>query len=195
MRRITFWLITALLTFTIGVLASTLWIQSYYSNGVTPVKTGKIDPRWVYINQDLQWKSPPKDVTGEFNLNYKYSEDVTLLVFDPNNQFASIHCTIYQADETSQIQIIPNEGYLAYKGTWKLDDGGTITITSRLTSSDKQTDSFVAEQKKERVEQLIIHQRAYDRFAEELELNGKIFLPSPNIKGISELLSIPDDNP
>jgi hypothetical protein len=187
MRRITFWLITAVITFTIGVIAFIVWMQSSHS------KQSKIDLQRVYINQDLRWESPPKDITGEFNLNYRYS-GANILVFLPNGQFASINCTLYQANETSKIQIIPNEGYGVHKGTWKLDDGGTITISSRLMASNKLRDDAVVEEQKRKVEQAVIRKASAERLTTELELNGTTFIPSPNIEGIDELLSIPNDH-
>ncbi|MBC7911366.1 MAG: hypothetical protein H7Y30_12745 [Pyrinomonadaceae bacterium] len=185
MKRITFWLITATLTFTIGVVAAILWIQSNHS------KTSRIDLRGVYINQDLRWESPPKDITGEFNLNYRYTGAV-ILVFYPTGQFASINCTLYQADETSKIQIIPNEGFGVFKGTWMRNSDDKIMITSRLTSSNKMIEPFLTEQQKEHVEQLIIRKIGGVQLAGELELNGKTFIPSPIIEGVDELLSWPN---
>jgi hypothetical protein len=193
MRRITFWLIAALFTFIIGVIASILWIQSHSSNEVTPVKTGKNDSRRVFINQDLKWKTE-KDADLESNNSFRYSENAILLVFYPDGQFASINCLIQQADETLKMQLIPNNGFGVRKGTWKLNGDDIITITSRLTSSNKLRDDAVVERQKARVERLVIRKATADRLATELELNGTIFIPAPNIEGVDELLSMPNDN-
>ncbi len=194
MKRITFWFIVALFTFTIGVIASILWLQDRRSNEVTLVKTGKNDSRRVFINQDLKWETPPTDITGELNLNYRYSVNERVLVFYPNGQFASIYCTIHQSNETQRTQFIPNEGFGIYKGTWKREEDGLIVITSRLTSSNKLRDTAIVEGQKGRVEKLTIRKVPSDHLASELELNGTTFIPAPNIEGLDELLSMPNDN-
>jgi hypothetical protein len=201
MRRITLLLITAIFTFVIGVISSVVWIRSNHSpatvqvndasNVVTSTQSQEIDLQWVYINQDLKWELPPKSITRESGI-YKYSVNERILVFYPNGRFASIGCTIYQVDKAKKMMLIPNEGYAVHKGTWKRNNDGTITITSRLISSNKLATDFNGKLHEERVEQLIIRKVADDRLAEELGLSGKIFISSPSIEGIGELLSLPD---
>src|SRR5438067_12639152 len=125
MRRTTFLLLTALFTFTVGVIAYFLWVPHNYSNEVTSVQTGEVDLRWVYINKDLHWEHPPKEV----GLDYSYS-GINILVLYPNGLFASITGTVYQIEKPSRIMLVPNEGFGVYKGTWKRNGDGTITVIS-----------------------------------------------------------------
>ena len=191
MRRMTFWLTTAVVTFTVGVIAAAFWIHTHHSNVIESVKPEEINLQWTYINQDLKWESPPKEVTSESG-DYKYSVNERILVFNPNGQYASISCTIYQSSGPQRMQLIPNDGFGVYKGTWTRNDDGTITIKSRLMSSNKMATPFIAEQEKERVERLIIHKIVDERIAGEVELNGRVFIPSPNIEGVNELVSWPN---
>ena len=192
MRRITLWLITALLTFGVGARAAAVWVSGMQLKASQPVSP-EIDLRWVYINEDLKWESPPKKIVRELRHDYKYSVNERLMVFYPGGQFASVGCTIYRDNKTRNMQLVPNHGFSVYKGTWKRESDGTIIITSRLASSHGLAVRIGAKQAQERVERLRIRKVADDRLASELELNGQVYIPSPSIEGLNSLLSPPKD--
>ncbi len=143
----------------------------------------------IYINQDLIWESPPKVLKH----NYKYSTNERILVFYNNGKFASINCTIYKYKD-KKMQLIPNSGFGVYKGNWKQNEDGTITTRSFLANSDKLAFFSETDKNKEIIEQIqAIRKKAKGDFANEFELNGRIFVTSPTIEGISKLLLLPDN--
>lgn len=191
MRRIAFWLITALLTFTLGVIANSLWVRQNHPSQVVSAKTGEVNLKQIYINQDLQWESPPKVITDESGV-YKVSVNERILVFYSDGQFASIGCAIYQVGKPQRMMLVPNEGFTVHKGTWKQSDDGTIIVTSRLTASNKLADDPDGKLHAELIERFINRKAANDQLADKLELNGRVFIPSPYIEGIGDLLAFPD---
>jgi hypothetical protein len=200
MRKVSGYLGTAVVTFVLGVTCSFL-ISSNRLNGFRNISFGqerdRVKPfgspqlRRVYINKDLRWESPPKEIIEDGPGGYKYTVNERLLVFFPDGRFASILCTIYQANGDQKRQFIPNAGFAVFKGSWALSDS-TITITSRLWSSNKVATPSIAQMRQERLEQISIPHIDSDRIAKDLDLNGRLFVPTSEIDGMDELLSFPD---
>jgi hypothetical protein len=200
MRKVTPWFLAGVVTFTLGLAAYLLISKSRPRFAETSSRSAEtistdnsknIDSRWVYINQDLRWESPPKEVISESG-DYQYTDNARLLIFFPDGQFASISSLIYQSGASRKLQLIPNSGFGVYRGTWKLNEDGKLTITSRLVSSNKMSVADIVEGHKTRVERLTISEFAADRLAGQLELNGRKFIPGPYIEGILELLRMPE---
>ncbi|HZE71634.1 MAG TPA: hypothetical protein VE135_19175 [Pyrinomonadaceae bacterium] len=157
MRKVTPWFLAGLVTFTLGLATYLLisksrppfvQIRSRSAETISTANSKNIDSRWVYINEDLRWESPLKEVTSESG-DYQYTDNARLLIFFPDGQFASISCLIHQSGASRKQQLIPNNGFAVYRGTWKLNEDGKLTITSRLVSSNKMSDAGILEDKKQ----------------------------------------------
>lgn len=197
MRKSTVWLIVGLIALAVGAttyfLISKNRLESSRTAATSPAKQPdpNIDPRWVYINEDLTWKSVSKEIDSGFG-GFRFTTNERLVVLFPDGKFALITCTIRQADGSDRAMPIPNNGFGDYKGTWKRNDDDTLTVTSRLVSSNKLSDAGIAKGHEQNVEQLVIRKLASDRLAQQFDFNGHLFVPAPKIEGILELLSEPE---
>jgi hypothetical protein len=201
MRRITFRLIVASLTFILGVTAAAIWFASRrptvrVSPPPSPVSSPEvirplprpIDPSWVYINRDIKWEAPPKYIEQTF----KASLNSTIVVFYPTGDFASIGCTLYRDNKTKHMSISAGDDFSVMKGTWRLNDGGTIATTSRLTHAGFR---IVSGKIPEREERWKIVKQSSDQLAEVLNRLGEIYVPIKDIGGFNQLSPmIGDDN-
>ena len=89
--------------------------------------TEKIDLHWVYVNSDLVWESPPK----ELNKGYTVADNASLIILYPDGKYAEISGTLFRERKTGRISICPPCGFIVYKGSWKLNTDGNAVIKSR----------------------------------------------------------------
>ena len=112
-------------------------------------------------------------------------------MFFSDGTFASIKCVLEQPDGSNTPMFIPNEGFAVFKGTWKRNTDGTVTMSSRLVSSNKLPDDAIDKGHQLLTETLVIRDVAADRTAHRLDVNGRAFVPGPRIDGLPEILSMP----
>jgi hypothetical protein len=87
----------------------------------------RIDLNWVYINSDLVWQSPPK----ELKKGYLVGENATLIVLYPRGEYAEVSATLFRDGKNGRLSICQGCGFVVYRGTWKLTAGGSATVKSR----------------------------------------------------------------
>jgi hypothetical protein len=188
MKKLSFRFIIALATFVIGVIATTLWIlqQRPPKQAPVPIEAASIiqlDPRWVYMNEDIEWGSPPKYIEQAFK-----SGGASIVVFYPTGKVAIVDCTLYRDNRSKRVSISAGDDFSVSKGNWKLNGDGTITTTSRFTHS-------MVFNTPERIEHWAIREQAADRIAGRLEMNGQFYIPISNVGGFDQLSPmIADDN-
>jgi hypothetical protein len=192
MRRTALYIAVAILTSALGLLAYFLTTgnrsQGISTKPVTYQLTSpeiwerEVDARWIYLNEDVQW-------TGRDDTRY-YSEskNARVLVFFPSGEFASVSCPMLRFEATSELTVIPDGRCEIYQGSWKQNSDGTITTASQLYKL------FASLERKApaTIERFSVRKLADDRLAAALDLKGRVFLPSPQINGLSRTILLAD---
>jgi hypothetical protein len=194
MRRAALYIAVAVLTSALGLLASFLTTGNR-SQGISTkpatyqltspeIWEREVDARWLYLNEDVQWTG--RDDTRYYN----ESKNARVLVFFPSGDFASVSCPMLRFEATSELTVIPDGRCEIYKGSWKQNSDGTITTASHL---HKLFAPFPAGEKlaPATIENLSVRKTDGDRFAS-LDLKGKVFLPSQQVKGLNGTLLLAD---
>ncbi len=91
----------------------------------------KLNLKWIYVSKNLAWRSPPKDPEL---LQYQTSR-ADLAVFYPSGEFAEGNFEVGRYRGQSTIFLIPNEGYVIWKGKWTRGPGTQMTVRKRVVSS------------------------------------------------------------
>ncbi len=194
MKKLTFQIIVALcaVSLNLAVLSSCASSANELEQEIVVPETNakpQIEPinsSWIYINKEIKWESPPKQIAQTF----QGSLNSTIVVFYPSGEFASVGCTLYRNNKTKQMSISAGDDFSVLKGTWKRNDDGSITATSRLTHG-------VIRNYPEQVQQWTILKQSSDRIANVLELNEQKYVPFqfPNVWNLDQLAAmIADDN-
>src|ERR1700720_3594796 len=90
--------------------------------------TEKIDLHWVYVNDNLMWESPPK----ELRKTYVLAENAVLTVLYPTGGFAQVSCTLFRDRKTGRLSICHGCGFSISTGTWTRNADNSFRIKSRL---------------------------------------------------------------
>ena len=151
-------------------------------NSVTQIE--QLDPNWVYINKNIKWESPPKEIEQTF----QGSLNSNIVVFYPNGNFAFVGCTLYRDNKTRNIAISMGDDFSVRKGNWNKDDTENITVNSHLTHGMSENISNQDEIWK-------INEQSAERLAKSLEMNGEIYIPIPKIGNFNQIAPmIADEN-
>ncbi len=189
MKKLTLRFIIAIFTFIIGITAASFWLLSHREPSRKPVPSDiasetQISPRWVYINRDIDWESPPKQIEQTFQA----SLNSTIIIFYPSGKFASVGCTLYRDNKSKRMSISAGDDFSVSKGTWKRNDNESITATSHVTHGMTRNSPV-------QVEKWLIREHYIDRMAGVLELNGYIYIPIQSVGNFAQLSPmIADDN-
>ena len=154
------------------------------SNTNSNVQIEQINPSWVYINKDIKWESPPKEIEQTF----QGSLNSNIVVFYPNGKFAFVGCTLYRDNKTRTIAISMGDDFSVRKGIWKKDGAGNIIVNSHLTHS-------MSENISEQTEIWKVKEQSSERLANSLEINGEIYIPLPKVGNFDQIAPmIADEN-
>ena len=154
------------------------------TNSAKQFEIEKIDTNWVYINKNIKWESPPKEIEQTF----QGSLNSNIVVFHPFGKFAFVGCTLYRDNKTKNIALSNGDDFSVSKGNWKRNDNGNITVISHLTHSSLEENS-------DKIETWKIKEPSSERLANSLELNGEIYIPIPKLENFDQIAPmIADDN-
>jgi len=87
----------------------------------------KIDLHWVFVNSDLVWESPPK----ELKKGYTVAENARLIVLYPGGEYSKVSGTLFRDAKNGRLSICQACGFVVHKGTWKPNADGSAVIKSR----------------------------------------------------------------
>lgn len=154
-------------------------------NSTKQIEIEKIESNWVYINKNIKWESPPKEIEETF----QGSVNSNIVVFYPSGNFAFVGCTLYRENETGNISISMGDDFSVRKGNWKRNDEATISVVSRLTHhSMLKNDS-------EKTATWKIKVQSTERLAKSIELDGELYIPIQNLGNFDQIAPmIADDN-
>jgi hypothetical protein len=142
----------------------------------------KINLRWVYVNSDLAWESPPK----ELKKGYTVADNAKLVILYPQGDYAEISATLFRDRKNGRLSICEACGFVVYRGTWKLNGDGTVTIKSRWVyggfSRDEQQPPGA-----ETEEHWKLHGRSKVRAAMLIETTKGKYIPLSNLTNLSFL--------
>ena len=186
-RRKLIWATVAFVTLVAGVCID---VALRHRGSASLLTNNQIDDAHVYINQDLKWEYFSKQMDPEAG-GYRFTTNERVLMFFSDGTFASIKCVLQQPDGSNTPIFIPNNGFAVFKGTWRRNSDGTITLSARLVSSNKVSDDGIARGHQLLTETLVIRDIAADRTVRRLDVNGRAFVVGPKIDGLRELLSMP----
>jgi hypothetical protein len=101
---------------------------------LTPAATAQtIDIQYVYVTTHLVWTPPPKDPELP-----KYETSFgEFAVFYPSGRFGGGSFFIGRYRKHGAIFIIPGEGFVVWRGSWKRNSDGSVNVTSRVVYTDK----------------------------------------------------------
>lgn len=93
----------------------------------TPV-IQKIDLHWVFVNDNLVWESPPK----ELRKTYVLAENAVLVILYPTGSFAEVSCTLFGDRKSGRLSICRGCGFSISKGTWTRNADNSFWVKFRL---------------------------------------------------------------
>jgi hypothetical protein len=168
-------------TFLFGVGVTYLWIHVHRERAERPktinlVSETRIDPHWVYINRDIEWESPPKQIQQTFQA----SLNSTIVIFFPSGRYASVGCTLYRDNKSQRMAISAGDDFVVAQGTWKRNDDGIITTDSKVTYGMLRNASSKSER-------WAIVEPSADQIANVLQVNGRSYVPIPNVGNFEQL--------
>ena len=144
--------------------------------------TQKIDLHWVYVNSDLVWESPPK----ELKKGYTVAENARLIVLYPGGEYAQVSGTLFRDRKNGRLSICQACGFVVYKGTWKSNADGSAVIKSRWIYG-----GFSRERQQppgpETEENWKLHGRSKGRVALAIETSKSKYIPLSNLTNLSFL--------
>lgn len=112
-------MLTAMITVAYA-LATSLQAQA-------PQPRKPIDLNWVYMNEHLKWKTPPKGTVE----GVQYCENAFLAILFPSGEYVGVSPVLYRDDKTKRISISRGDGMVILKGRWTREITGLIRVTSR----------------------------------------------------------------
>ena len=172
------------LTSCASIQKTNMEITAANTNSEKQIEVEKIEPNWVYINKNIKWESPPKEIEQTF----QGSLNSNIVVFYPSGKFAFVGCTLYRDNKTKNISLSNGDDFSVSKGNWKRNDDGSLTIVSHLTHG-------MTENNPEKAETWKIKEQSSERLAKSLEIDGEIYVPIPKLGGFDQIASlIADDN-
>lgn len=152
------------------------------TESVKPIE--KIETSWVYINKNIKWESPPKEIEQTF----QGSLNSNIVVFYPSGKFAFVGCTLYRDNKTKNMSLSNGDDFSVSKGNWKQNGDGTITVVSHLTHS-------ALENSLEKIETWKIKEQSSERLAKSLEIDGEIYVPIQKLGNFDQIAPmIADEN-
>lgn len=80
----------------------------------------------IFVNADLKWRSPPKEVSQ----GYTYSDDADLVVFYESGGFAIVSGTLNKYSDATTYSFCQGCGYSIRQGTWKRDNNKIVVVSN-----------------------------------------------------------------
>jgi hypothetical protein len=144
--------------------------------------TQKIDLHWIYVNSDLKWESPPK----ELKKPYMIADNASLIILYPGGEYAGVSGTLFRERKNGRLSICLPCGFIVYRGTWKLSAGGTATIKSRWVSGGAAPNGQQPPGP-EREENWKLQGRSSGRVAVGIDTSNRKYIPLSNLSNLSSL--------
>lgn len=165
------------------------------SFGHQPIGRDTIDPSWVFVRRDLDWRKAPVTAVGGVAVNEELAAvDVAnseIAIFYPSGKFAFIRGKLWHPRGTNDhYEFTSDSGLQVQLGTWGRDNTGKIVITAV-----PQDGKFVVTDHGQEVasywEMVADDRQPYEM--EEIVLDRKVFahlLGRPFIDQISNLIAM-----
>lgn len=96
-----------------------------------PLTNFTLEPSWVYMS-DVKWEHPPKEILEDYEDKFQIGRAV-FLIFYPTGEFFKLSCNARKLDSGRIDAFGPDT--VTYKGVWKYNDDGSLTITSQIIES------------------------------------------------------------
>jgi hypothetical protein len=150
----------------------------------------RIDPRWVYRNQDLRCQRPPKPVESEAD----HCDNAEFAVFYPDGEVALVGCELYRIGKTGRLLMSAGDDFSVRKGRWS-QQGRRIIVASQCTHGLRWVGSGPDPRLEQVTEIWTVRTRTKAGLFLSLSRGRRVFRAAGDVLGLKDLAPmIADDN-
>lgn len=145
----------------------------------------QIDLSWVFVNNDLKWESPPK----ELEKTYVLAENSELIIFYPTGDIVMVSCTLFRDRGSRRLSMCRGCGFSISKGTWARGADNTVTVKFRTIYTHIPIEGVpIPGPEVER--RWIFHGQSKGRVAAVVQSPARRYIPLSNLTNLDDLSSI-----